>query len=72
MPLRTLADPNIMPALDPAYAIQRPAVRLGPLDPAPRILLLYGSLRERSEASRVFRRLCSLTHAAISRVSIAA
>ena len=40
MPLRTLADPNIMPALDPAYAIQRPAVRLGPLDPAPRILLL--------------------------------
>ena len=53
MPLRTLADPDTLPALDPAYAIQRPAVGLGPCNPAPRILLLYGSLRERS-----FSRLC--------------
>jgi arsenic resistance protein ArsH len=48
MPLRTLADPDLLPALDPAYIRARPASGLGPLEPAPRILLLYGSLRERS------------------------
>ena len=48
MPLRTLPDPDDLPALDPAYVHHRPALGLGPLDPAPRILLLYGSLRERS------------------------
>ena len=48
MPLRTLADPDLLPALDPAYIRAQPASGLGPLDPAPRILLLYGSLRERS------------------------
>ncbi len=48
MPLRTLTDPDLLPALDPAYLRARPATGLGPLDPAPRILLLYGSLRERS------------------------
>lgn len=48
MPLRTLTDPDLLPALDPAYIRARPATGLGPLDPAPRILLLYGSLRERS------------------------
>lgn len=48
MPLRTLADPDLLPGLDPAYIRARPASGLGPLDPAPRILLLYGSLRERS------------------------
>lgn len=48
MPLRDLPDPDHLPALDPAYIRQRPALGLGPLDPAPRILLLYGSLRERS------------------------
>ena len=53
MPLRDLSEPNHLPALDPAYAHQRPALGLGPADPAPRILLLYGSLRERS-----FSRLC--------------
>lgn len=46
--LRTLPDATHLPALDPAYAGQRPAFGLGPLDPKPRILLLYGSLRERS------------------------
>ncbi|WP_066781999.1 arsenical resistance protein ArsH [Sphingomonas sp. CCH5-D11] len=62
MPLRTLLDPDALPALDPAYIHQRPALRLGPLNPAPRILLLYGSLRERSfsrlaveEAARLLR-----------------
>ena len=53
MPLRSLSDPGYLPALDRAYAIERPALGLGADDPAPRILLLYGSLRERS-----FSRLC--------------
>lgn len=53
MPLRQLFDPEHLPALDRQYVVARPAVGLGPDDPAPRILLLYGSLRERS-----FSRLC--------------
>ncbi|PAX09044.1 arsenical resistance protein ArsH [Sphingomonas lenta] len=62
MPLRPVPDPDHLPALDPAYVRQRPALGLGPLDPAPRILLLFGSLRERSfsrlaveEAARLLR-----------------
>jgi arsenic resistance protein ArsH len=62
MPVRELLAPDALPALDPAYIHQRPATGLGPLDPAPRILLLYGSLRERSfsrlaveEAARLLR-----------------
>ncbi len=51
--LRHLNDANALPALDPAYALPRPALGLGPDQPPPRILLLYGSLRERS-----FSRLC--------------
>src|SRR3546814_12662856 len=46
--LRTLADPDHLPALKPEYAHRRPTLGLGELDPPPRILLLYGSLRERS------------------------
>jgi arsenical resistance protein ArsH len=53
MPLRILPDPTHLPALDMRYAHRRPAIGLGPNDPAPRILLLYGSLRERS-----YSRLC--------------
>ena len=53
MPLRQLSDPDHLPALDPRYVHQRPALGLGANDPVPRILLLYGSLRERS-----FSRLC--------------
>jgi arsenic resistance protein ArsH len=53
MPLRTLTDPDVLPALDPAYIRPCPGEGLGPLEPASRILLLYGSLRERS-----FSRLC--------------
>lgn len=53
MPLRDLADPDHLPALDRRYAIDRPALGLGAGDPPPRILLLYGSLRERS-----YSRLC--------------
>ncbi len=48
MSLRELPEPDHLPALDPTFVRQRPALGLGPNDPAPRILLLYGSLRERS------------------------
>ena len=53
MPLRRLPDPDLLPALDRRHAIPRPARGLGAGDPPPRILLLYGSLRERS-----YSRLC--------------
>jgi arsenic resistance protein ArsH len=53
MPLRPLSEPDHLPALDRRYALERPAVGLGAGDPPPRILLLYGSLRDRS-----YSRLC--------------
>ncbi len=46
--LRPLPDPAHLPALKPEYAHARLALGLGELDPPPRVLLLYGSLRERS------------------------
>ena len=46
--LRTIADSGHLPALSSEYIRSQPALGLGPLDHAPRILLLYGSLRERS------------------------
>jgi arsenic resistance protein ArsH len=62
MRLRALANPDHLPALDLAVAQARPALALGAGDPPPRILLLYGSLRERSfsrfaveEAARLLR-----------------
>ncbi len=62
MRLRQLPDPDHLPALDRRYAIERPALGLGPNDHPPRILLLYGSLRETSysrlaveEAARLLR-----------------
>lgn len=44
-----LPDPDFLPALETRHALQRPGAGLaaGPQHP-PRILLLYGSLRERS------------------------
>ncbi len=48
MRLRELADPLDLPALDKAFALPRPAIGLGSEQLLPRILLLYGSLRERS------------------------
>jgi arsenic resistance protein ArsH len=63
MRLRELTDPDYLPALDVRYAKRAPAVGLGslPEDP-PKILLLYGSLRQRSysrllveEAARLLR-----------------
>jgi arsenic resistance protein ArsH len=53
MPLRPLPDPTTLPALDRRFSFERQALGLGAGDPPPRILLLYGSLRERS-----FSRLC--------------
>jgi arsenical resistance protein ArsH len=63
MRLRTLPDPDFLPALDERYVLKNPAsgLAIGPQHP-PRILLLYGSLRERSysrlvveEAARLLR-----------------
>jgi arsenic resistance protein ArsH len=48
MPLITLKDADHLPALDPGFTHRRPAIGLGSGEPRPRILLLYGSLRERS------------------------
>ena len=48
MPLRILTEPAHLPALDARFAFRNPAAGLGPEAPPPRILLLYGSLRERS------------------------
>jgi arsenic resistance protein ArsH len=60
--VRELSDPDDVPALDLAFAHERPALALEPQDAPPRILLLYGSLRERSysrfvveEAARLLR-----------------
>ena len=60
--LRTLPDPDNLPALRRDYVRQNPALGLGKLDPPPRNLLLYGSLRARSysrlaveEAARLLR-----------------
>ena len=46
--LLDLSDPDHLPALKPEYAHRHPAEGLGAMNPPPRILLLYGSLRERS------------------------
>lgn len=46
--VRPLLQPDHLPALDPQYAHRRPGIGLGPDDSKPRILLLYGSLRQRS------------------------
>lgn len=53
MPLRHLADPDNLPSLALEHAHRHPASALASDQPPPRILLLYGSLRERS-----FSRLC--------------
>ena len=46
--LRALPNPDSFPALHRDFVDVRPAVGLGDDQPPPRILLLYGSLRERS------------------------
>jgi arsenic resistance protein ArsH len=63
MSVRILPDPDVLPALDKRYALRKPGAGLaaGPQHPA-RVLLLYGSLRQRSysrlvveEAARLLR-----------------
>lgn len=53
MHLRSLQDAAHLPALSAEHAYRSPAASLGVDQPAPRILLLYGSLRDRS-----YSRLC--------------
>ena len=48
MRLRVLAEPDHLPALDAMHATAGPAAGLAADSHAPRILLLYGSLRTRS------------------------
>ena len=62
MRLRQLSDPHHLPALDLNVTQSRPGLALGSDGPPLRILLLYGSLRERSysrlaveEAARLLR-----------------
>ena len=63
MPLRILSEPDNLPALDQRFVHARPGAGLAPDGHPPRILLLYGSLRERSysrltteEAARLLQR----------------
>lgn len=60
--LRSLPDPDSLPALRREHVLERPAAGLGDDAAPPRVLLLYGSLRERSfsrlaveEAARLLR-----------------
>ena len=46
--LRQLTDAEVLPALEKDFVIRRPGMGLGDDQPPPRILLLYGSLRQRS------------------------
>lgn len=62
MRLRDLPDPDHLPALDRSRFLPDPAAGLGPTDDPVKVLLLYGSLRERSfsrfaaeEAARLLR-----------------
>lgn len=62
MRIRPLTDPDSLPALDPSFVKPRPATGLSSDISPVRILLLYGSLRERSfsrlaveEAARLLR-----------------
>jgi arsenic resistance protein ArsH len=48
MRVRTLTDPDVLPALDASFASRDPAAALAPSGPPVRILLLYGSLRPQS------------------------
>lgn len=60
--LRALSDPDHLPALDPRFIHERPALGLGADTPPPRILLLYGSLRERSFSRLAVEEAARLLH----------
>ena len=61
--LRTLTDPDHLPALDRSIVITRPGAGLGDDQPPPRILLLYGSVRERSYSRLLTEEAARLLHA---------
>jgi arsenical resistance protein ArsH len=67
--LRDLSDSDHLPALRTEYIRSNPAFGVGERDPPPGVLLLFGSLRERSysqlaveEASRLLRYFGCETH----------
>jgi len=60
--LRALPDPGHLPALQPEYLHRNPASGLGAIDPPPRILLLYGSLRDRSFSRLAVEEAARLLH----------
>jgi len=60
--LRSLSEPGNHPALSKAFALARPALGLGADQPSPRILLLYGSLRERSFSQFAVEEAARLLH----------
>lgn len=63
MRLRRLTDPEYLPALDERFTRQQPGLELpDPLGHPPRILLLYGSLRERSYSRLVVEEAARLLH----------
>ena len=63
MRLRTVSDPDFLPALDRNHALERPGRELlEAADHPPRILLLYGSLRARSYSRLVIEETARLLH----------
>ena len=68
--LRTLPDPDHLPALRPEYIRSQPGLGLGPLDPAPRILLLDEPTRgidvgSKAEIHNLLRELAAQGYAVI-------
>lgn len=62
MALRSLANMDHLPALKRGFAHSRPGAGLGNLAPAPKILLLYGSLRDRSYSRLCVEKAARLLH----------
>jgi arsenic resistance protein ArsH len=60
--LRPLPDSGCLPALQKEFIPRRPGFGLGDGQPLPRILLLYGSLRERSYSRLVVEECARLLH----------
>ncbi len=60
--LRTLPALDHLPALNAEHLSRNPAAGLGPDAPPPRILLLYGSLRDRSFSRLVVEEAARLLH----------
>ena len=61
--LRTITNLEELPALNQRYFLKSPGSGLGNLEPPPRILLLYGSLRDRSYSRLCIEEAARLLHA---------